>query len=152
MDPTFEFVHGTVHDFVGGVLGDLGVSPADPVFFLLHSFVDCTFEWHRQDKVRSGIDVRYNYPNDSMAHGVGIVNPLGDVIEQLEDSFHLADSPMEPFANLLNIDGNSDSYRNFYLCARRPSCSKHKPKCGSPYLFCETKREKCAPKLTDGGA
>ena len=150
VDPTLEFVHGTVHDYIGGVLGDLGASPSDPLFFMLHSFVDCIFEWHRQDKIARGADVRYNYPNDSVAHGVGIANPVGEIIERVEDSLHLPNLPMRPFDGFTNIDGLSYSYSEHYRCAPRPSCSKHRPKCGSKYLFCETTKEKCAPRLALG--
>jgi len=151
VDPTFEAVHGQVHDYVGGVLGDLGGSPGDPVFFLLHSFVDFVFELHRQAQRRRGVDIRFNYPNDSVALGVGRVPPEGELITSIEDSLHQALDPMLPFDGLLNIDGLSTGYTpRYYRYAPRPTCSTLRPYCGSPYLFCETNRQKCAPKLQEG--
>lgn len=150
IDPTIEAVHGQVHDWVGGVMGDLGGSPADPVFFLLHSFVDCLFEAHRQVQRDRGVDVRFNYPNDTQAMGVGQVPPEGEIVFNIEDSLHQALDPMAPFENFINIDGLSNYYERYYSCAPRPRCTRQRPDCGSPYLFCETQREKCAPKLQEG--
>jgi len=152
VDPTFEAVHGNVHDFVGGVLGDLGGSPGDPIFFLLHSFVDLVFEAHRQVQRQRGVDIRFNYPNDTVALGVGRVPPEGEIVTSADESLHLALRPMLPFQGLLNIDGLSTDYAQYYTFAPRPTCSNQQPNCGSPYLFCETTRQKCAPKLQVGAS
>uniref|UniRef100_A0A914BV37 Tyrosinase copper-binding domain-containing protein n=1 Tax=Acrobeloides nanus TaxID=290746 RepID=A0A914BV37_9BILA len=62
VEKTLEGIHGMVHLFVGGIGGDMGefqTAVGDPVFFLLHGFVDFIFEMWRQTQQYT--DLFYEY-------------------------------------------------------------------------------------------
>ena len=147
VDAFFEGRHGAVHNWVGGPMADLPNSPADPVFWLHHSFIDCLWEdfRDRQRSLRPPVDPRYDYPNDSVVYGVNTQQPDGRMLRRAADSAHYSTNTMEPFGPLRNIDGLSDEYTGvFYRCAGRPRC----PDCGSTNnLFCSRRINKCVPKL-----
>ena len=44
----FEGRHGGPHVWVGGDMATF-CSPSDPVFWLHHGFIDCLWEWFRDD-------------------------------------------------------------------------------------------------------
>ncbi len=152
IDSSFETFHGATHNWVGGVMVNLPVSPSDPVFFLHHSFVDCLFTGMRDNQRARGINVNYDYPNDTVAMGVGMRRQGDGVrIRRPDDSFHYALNEMRPFGPLRNIDGLSDVYENTVRCAPRPTCSRADTSCGgSGYLFCDESTYRCAPKLRLG--
>lgn len=146
----FESHHGALHNWVGGVMANLPISPSDPVFFLHHAFIDCLWEQSRinQAQSRPTLDVRYDYPNDSAALGVGVVQPDGEILRRPQDSHHYSLNIMHPFGPMRNIDGlKTDYFDMFYYCEPSPVCSKDNPDCGSVYMFCDLNSEKCAPKL-----
>ncbi len=152
VDSSFETFHGATHNWVGGVMVHLPNSPSDPMFFLHHGFIDCLFTWMRENQRKQGVDVDFNYPNDTQALGVG-TRRQGDGrrIQRVEDSYHYALNEMRPFAPLRNIDGLSSLYEQDHPCAPRPTCSRSDTSCGgAPYLFCDTSHYKCAPKLRLG--
>lgn len=51
IDNRFESHHGGVHNYVGGVMSELSLSAADPIFFPLHAFFDCLWEQFRQQQL-----------------------------------------------------------------------------------------------------
>ncbi len=61
VDPSFETNHGSVHNFISGVMANLAVSPSDPVFFLHHAYIDCLWEEMRQNQRDRGINVRLDH-------------------------------------------------------------------------------------------
>ena len=153
VDVTFESHHGAVHNWIGGVMGDLPNSPSDPVFFLHHAFIDCLWEQmrSRQRQRVPLVDPRYDYPNDSFALGVGIIQPDGEILTSARRSHHHAENILEPFGPLRNIDGLRNEYFDeFYTCSPSPRCSADNTDCGSAYLFCDRNTFRCAPKLTIG--
>ena len=152
VDPTFESHHGAVHNWVGGVMADVPISPADPLFFMHHAFIDCLWEQQRfLQRFRFGLDPEYDYPNDSVALGVGFPQPDGRILRHAAESYHRSLAPMLPFENIRNIDGLSDVYfARFYTCEASPTCSHSRPHCASPHLFCDVTRYRCAPKLVSG--
>ena len=151
VDSTFETHHGAVHNWVGGVLADLPISPSDPIFFLHHAFIDCLWEQMRIRQRSMGIDPQFDYPNDSIALGVNQSSPNGDLLEFPEASVHYALAIMQPFRPLRNIDGLEDEYFDeFYDCAPSPYCSEEKEDCDTPYLFCEKATLRCLPRLNLG--
>ena len=95
-NPKFEFDHAGTHLFVGGHMGSITCSPNDPVFWLHHSFVDCTWEEFRRTSQRTNRETDYP-PNDDNEY----------------DSAHNANREMVPFGPLRNIDGMSDRYVYF---------------------------------------
>ena len=150
VDAEFEGRHGATHNWVGGVMGDLANSPNDPSFFLHHAFIDCMWEQQRRGQANNGVDVRYAYPNDSRALGVGIVQPDGVLLRRPTDSHHWWANTMEPFGPTTNLDGLKEEYFQHYECMASPSCSQFNPDCGSPYLFCDRSTYRCAPKVRYG--
>ena len=151
VDSTFETHHGSVHNWVGGVLADLPVAPSDPVFFLHHAFIDCLWEQMRIRQRSLGIDTRFDYPNDTVALGVGERQPDGTILQFEEASAHYALAIMQPFRPLRNIDGLADEYFDeFYDCEPSPFCTTQNQDCGSRYLFCERATFRCLPRLSLG--
>ena len=152
IDPTFESHHGAVHNWVGGVMADVPISPADPIFFMHHAFIDCLWEQQRfLQQRRFGVDPRFDYPNDSYALGVRFPQPDGQILRHPSESYHRSLATMQPFGNIRNIDGLSDVYfDHYYTCHSSPTCSRSRPHCGSPYLFCDVTQYRCAPKLMEG--
>uniref|UniRef100_A0A914EAR5 ShKT domain-containing protein n=1 Tax=Acrobeloides nanus TaxID=290746 RepID=A0A914EAR5_9BILA len=125
-----EYTHGNVHLFVGGDMMDQSTSANDPIFFLLHSFVDYIWEMFRNRQNRFSRET--DYPPD---------------LPQCSSFFHTSSAFMSPFEPWNNIDGLSNKYTdNMYEYAPRPQC----PACGgSKYLFCA--RGRCASKIRTGG-
>ena len=152
VDSSFETFHGATHNWVGGVMVNLPSSPSDPMFFLHHGFIDCLFTWMRDNQRSRGVNVDYNYPNDTVAMGVGMRRQGdGRRIQRSEDSLHHSLAEMSPFGPLRNIDGLSSFYEDMIHCAPRPTCSRSDTSCdGSDYLFCDESRYRCAPKLRLG--
>ena len=153
ISPVFESHHGAVHNWVGGIMADIPISPTDPVFYLHHAFLDCLWEQLRsvQRKRNPNFNPEYDYPNDTEALGVGVEQIDGTILNNTQDSYHYALNHMLPFAPLRNIDGHSDIYFNeFYACEPSPICTARNTDCGSPYLFCEIESQRCAPKLQLG--
>uniref|UniRef100_A0A914CPE1 Tyrosinase copper-binding domain-containing protein n=1 Tax=Acrobeloides nanus TaxID=290746 RepID=A0A914CPE1_9BILA len=143
IEKTLENIHGMVHQFVGGMGGDMGefqTSVGDPVFFLLHGFVDLLFEmWRQLHQSRYERENTYREPN-SRCH----------------ISEHYLDTNMRPFmfqgAYIKNKDGLSNNYTDqFYEYESRPSCNVKN--CSSKYLFCDNSKNQrhCGVKIKVGG-
>uniref|UniRef100_A0A914VW86 Tyrosinase copper-binding domain-containing protein n=1 Tax=Plectus sambesii TaxID=2011161 RepID=A0A914VW86_9BILA len=134
VDPTFELVHGVVHMFVGGYMADIAISPNDPTFFMHHCFIDFIWEQWRQSK--QTLERREkDYPADDRSC----------------NDFHYGSHLMQPFA-VKNIDGLLNNYtRDFYYYSPRSQCNNTNPDCGSPYIFCDTKKYRCLSKVQMGG-
>lgn len=134
IDPFFELVHGGVHMFVGGLMEPIEVSTNDPVFYLLHGYVDYLWEQFRQ-KSQTADKRETQYPSDAEAC----------------NSYHYFNASMQPFT-IKNKDGMLNDYTKiYYQYDPTPTCTASYPNCGSPYLFCETKKYKCMSKVRPGG-
>lgn len=48
---SLEVLHDGVHTWVGGDMGDLGLSAFDPVFYFHHAFIDYVWELFRRNQV-----------------------------------------------------------------------------------------------------
>ena len=146
-----EGYHDSAHAWVGGVMNDLAYAPSDPAFFLHAAFVDCLWEGMRSGQRSRGVDPRWVYPNDTVALGVGVPQPDGRVLGRADDSAHHATHTMYPFSPLTNMDGLSNTYTDvYYSCGAVPACAQGSLACGSPYLFCDVRTYRCAPKLRLG--
>lgn len=111
---------------------DIGISPNDPSFYNHHTFLDHLWEQFRQTK-QNPSQRESNYPSN----------------DQSCNNFHYADSTMRPFT-IRNKDGLSNTYtRELFHYQPRPSCSAQS--CGSQYLFCDTRNNRCLSKVKPGG-
>uniref|UniRef100_A0A914HLP2 ShKT domain-containing protein n=1 Tax=Globodera rostochiensis TaxID=31243 RepID=A0A914HLP2_GLORO len=131
-----EYTHGNIHLFIGGDMAEQSTAANDPIFFLLHSFVDFIWEMKRQ---RQGQFERESlYPMDNA---------------QCASALHFGSALMRPFQPWQNRDGMSNKYTdNLYEYAPRPSCQSG-PNCGSKYLFCDRSHgtPRCAAQVKPGG-
>ncbi|VDP12493.1 unnamed protein product [Soboliphyme baturini] len=127
-------MHGAVHEWVGGHMAIIPMSPNDPVFLLLHSFIDSVWELFRQSR-QTPQQRESSYPPDASSCS----------------DMHGANGQMLPFL-LRNIDGLSNSYTDqFYVYDSLPSCSPRTPTCRSPYVFCDVRQYVCVSKVVPGG-
>ena len=60
-DGFFEGKHGAIHAFIGGQLGQLNTAAQEPIFFMLHNFVDYLWWLFRRGQARNGVDPEH-YP------------------------------------------------------------------------------------------
>ena len=88
----FENMHGSVHVFVGGHMGNLVCSPSDPIFWMHHAFVDCIWQKFRDS---SQITPLTEYPSSA-------------------PPAHDGNDNMIPFTGLRNIDGMNTWTSLFY--------------------------------------
>ena len=134
-DTKFEDDHGAVHVYIGGHMLDLTCAANDPIFWLLHAFIDCTWEEFRQNSQET--DPELDYPS-----------------EEHEDysQAHKPYSYMEPFKPLYNIHGLSNHYYNYYsTCAPRVVKCKRHSDCGSDFLWCDRAKRSCRSMIRLGG-
>lgn len=62
-----EAKHGQVHAWIGGAMDNLDYSPADPIFYMHHCFVDAIWEQFRDNQVKRGMDPT-SYPDITGGH------------------------------------------------------------------------------------
>uniref|UniRef100_A0A914CBK1 Tyrosinase copper-binding domain-containing protein n=1 Tax=Acrobeloides nanus TaxID=290746 RepID=A0A914CBK1_9BILA len=136
---SIEYIHGFVHIYVGGHMGKPNTTAEDPIFYMLHSYVDFIWElWRRQKQTREAREMFY-------AHDSRFCSTKS----------HFSRSSMQPWGvwGLTNIDGLSNHYTdNLYDYGPRPIC----PDCmGSKYLFCDRSTTpfgaRCSSKIKIGG-
>ena len=128
----FELDHGLVHCYAGGCLpqgcvGHLGCvscSPNDPIFWLIHGFVDLLWEEWSQ---LPGRDNTYPEPGKNGATQEGIGGPD-----------YLKNAPMKPFPNLINNHGLRQNYYTGYTTRPSKLTCNFDSQCRSPLglLFC----------------
>jgi len=138
-NPGFEGAHGLIHRFVGGFMGNIVLSPNDPVFYSHHAFVDFMWEHFRQAKQTAHQRENYWPP----------VDPTCTVSVEFASKEH----QMRPF-NQTNKDGLSETYtRELYKYDERPQCNAARTACtpASKWLFCDKKSERCITKIVLGG-
>uniref|UniRef100_A0A1I8AZL9 Tyrosinase_Cu-bd domain-containing protein n=1 Tax=Meloidogyne hapla TaxID=6305 RepID=A0A1I8AZL9_MELHA len=110
-----EYVHGGVHKCIGGDMAYLDTSANDPIFPVLHSFVDLVFEQWRQ-KHQNRTQRANDYPKDLPA---------------CSPSCQFKNATMPQFPTLHNWDGLRNEYTyNMYEYAPRPICNAT-TECGS---------------------
>ncbi|XP_062621005.1 uncharacterized protein LOC134282624 [Saccostrea cucullata] len=122
-EDNLEEQHGGIHNWIGGGNGqiaDLETSSQDPAFFNLHAYVDYIWEKFRERQATFGVNPAKDYPED---YGEEAHHPLR----------------LSGFAALRNIDGYSHGLAALVSYKPKPTCSKLRPYCGSPYLRCDTK-------------
>lgn len=128
-DNNLEDHHNQVHIWVGGHMAPPGLAAFDPVFYLLHSYVDLLWEIFRGLQRQRGIDPTTDFPRN---------------ITEIPDGQRYDDP--SGFGNLLNRHGLSNVFTdNIYKYERPPTCTVQNPNCGSDNLRCDTTgaRPKC---------
>lgn len=121
-DNNIEHHHNQVHTWVGGHMAPPALAAFDPLFYMLHSYVDLLWEIFRGLQKRRGIDPTMDYPRNIT------VIPDG---QRYEDP--------SGFGSLLNRHGLSNVFTdNIYKYDRPPSCTQQNPDCGSRHIRCET--------------
>ncbi|GFR98140.1 tyrosinase [Elysia marginata] len=128
VDPQFdmEFHHAAVHVFCGGTMGQLDTAAFDPIFFMLHSFVDYMWELFRTNLRSLGIDPE-DYPD----------------VQDMDSRHHSTAST--GFGDLTQADGYLDSLTDSYEYESAPICTARFPDCGSRYLICLDRISRCVP-------
>ncbi|KAJ8301541.1 hypothetical protein KUTeg_020528, partial [Tegillarca granosa] len=124
----FEMHHNGPHREVGGHMSQLHTATMDPVFFMHHCFMDYIWEVFRT-KIRDvdGVNPETDYPEDWT---------LEFILQRPTD-------PMPRFWGLLNIDGFSNFWTEFYYSYQdQPTCDEVK-ECGSPYYECLRPLNRC---------
>ncbi|KAK3103019.1 hypothetical protein FSP39_015807 [Pinctada imbricata] len=112
-----ELCHAKVHAWIGGTLDNLNYSPADPLFWMHHCYVDYIWELQRQNERRGGRDPDTDYPS--------------------MDDGHNADGIMYPFTNLRNKDGfNRGWIDTYYGYEDAPVRCRRDDSCRSTYYKC----------------
>lgn len=111
-----EFYHNGIHSWVGGDLGFLNTATRDPIFFLLHAFID--YIWWRFQQRQLQLDI----------------DPFTDYPENFGHFRHAPDARMAGFENYVNADGYSSHWTtDIYTYQLSPEC----PHCGhSNWLDC----------------
>ncbi|KAK3101543.1 hypothetical protein FSP39_004333 [Pinctada imbricata] len=110
-----EDIHNSVHNWVGGQMSNIRISPVDPIFFMHHAYIDYLW-WQWQ--MRVGAPRAFEYPPGGS----------GD------------HSPNAPLLNIYlgprytNADGYSARWANMVSYERSPSCSAGT--CNSRFLQC----------------
>ncbi|KAL4234838.1 hypothetical protein ACF0H5_006479 [Mactra antiquata] len=124
-----ELHHGGPHNWVGGQMMGLNTAAHDPVFFMLHAYVDYIWELFRIGQAtRCGINPSIDYP---MSMGQ-----------------HAPNRPMDGFPQYRNIDGIREYWIRFwYRYEYSPTCAPWRPFCGSPYLRCDIPNRRCISEV-----
>nr|ASR73341.1 tyrosinase 2 [Azumapecten farreri] len=106
-----EFYHNSIHRYLGGLLLDISLAPRDPMFFLLHTYVDFLWEQFRQSLIRRGLDAEAYPP---------FQNPR-----------HAPDNTMEGFPEWTNREGYLNDwndriaeYRPTFNCDQSRNCRR----------------------------
>ncbi|CAO4360639.1 unnamed protein product [Caenorhabditis nigoni] len=116
-----EFSHDYVHFFVNGDMSKSYSSSNDVCFVYHHGMIDWIFENWRQN-MQSREEREKDYPKSD---------------ERCFPFWHNGDNSMPLLQPLKNKDALSNGYTDFmYEYYPRSTCSKEKPDCHSPYLFC----------------
>ncbi|XP_053402713.1 uncharacterized protein LOC123550228 [Mercenaria mercenaria] len=128
MDFVSEYHHNAIHNWVGGDMGDIDMAASDPVFYMVHCFLDMYWEKFRnRQKTVCGVNPETDYPlqtggpshgpNDYMTGFDGLKNIDGLKNFWIEDWFNYEDSPLH-----CKTDGDC---RSRYLYCRYGDCVSH---------------------------
>ncbi|KAK3085777.1 hypothetical protein FSP39_008591 [Pinctada imbricata] len=129
-DYNLEQLHNNVHVWVGGLMKNIEIGAFDPVFYLLHSFIDKIWEDFRRKQILSGIDPTRDYPKFYGRSSHAPLAPMG-------------------LAKLTAIDGISDIWREGILYVRQPDCRNVLHQCNSDFLKCDNDKSECVSKTRD---
>ncbi|KAK3578477.1 hypothetical protein CHS0354_038574 [Potamilus streckersoni] len=117
-ETNIELQHNQVHHWINGNMDNLNTAAEDPVFYLLHSYVDHIWEEFRKNLKKIGIDPDLDYPLDYGPEEQAPDAPIG-------------------FGGLHNNDGLNSVFSELVTYAPFPTCTSWNPDCGSPFLKCD---------------
>ncbi|XP_069142295.1 uncharacterized protein [Argopecten irradians] len=119
-----ELRHNSAHSWVGGDVGFMNTASRDPLFFLIHCFVDYIWWRFQQQQINRNIDPSSDYPSNYGPYA------------------HRPNARMEGISGYRNSDGYSNHWtRDIYTYQMSPEC----PDCGgSSWLTCV--RGECVSK------
>ena len=120
-----EQLHNNVHVWVGGVMRKIEIGAFDPVFYVLHAFIDKVWEDFRKHQRSKGIDPTKDYPRVYGRKNHAPFAPMG-------------------LGKLVVVDGISDVW-NQNIEYLHPSCSLHN-ECESKFLRCDHLLGRCNSK------
>lgn len=125
-----EQLHNNVHVWVGGLMRKIEIGAFDPVFYVLHTFIDKVWEDFRVHQRSKEIDPTKDYPEFYGRRNHASFAPMG-------------------LGNLVVIDGISDVW-NKNVVYRQPSCGNSgQNECGSKFLRCDHSTWTCVSKTKD---
>lgn len=125
-----EQLHNNVHVWVGGLMRKIEIGAFDPVFYVLHAFIDKVWEDFRVQQRSKGIDPTKDYPEFYGRRNHAPYAPMG-------------------LGNLVVIDGISDVW-NKNVVYLQPSCGNSaKNECASKFLRCDHSTWTCVSKTKD---
>ncbi|KAK3581167.1 hypothetical protein CHS0354_024700 [Potamilus streckersoni] len=120
----FEEHHNLVHSWIGGEMAKIETSADDPVFFVLHAFIDCIWEEFRTTQKVHGIDPSLDFPVHYGDAKHSLFSPLG-------------------LGNVMTIDALSEAFARRIIYADRPTCSESSTSCDSPFFRCHRSKSVC---------
>ncbi|XP_060075256.1 putative tyrosinase-like protein tyr-3 [Ylistrum balloti] len=131
-ESNIEALHNRVHVWVGGQMRKIEIGAFDPIFYLLHSFVDKIWEDFRSHQRREDVDPQRDYPQFYGRAGHAPLAPMG-------------------LGSLVVLDGLSDVWNHRVQYQPRPTCSATttQSSCDSPYLRCNSKSLCVSITITD---
>ncbi|KAL4234835.1 hypothetical protein ACF0H5_006476 [Mactra antiquata] len=117
--------HGGPHNWIGGHMRTSDTAAHDPVFFMHHAFIDYIWELFRLHQVEDcRVDPTTDYPR-----AIGL---------------HAPKRTMAGFSDFRNIDGIRGYWtQTWYRYEYTPECSQTQRSCGSPYLRCDVRNQRC---------
>ncbi|EFP02964.1 CRE-TYR-5 protein [Caenorhabditis remanei] len=134
-----EFSHDYVHFFVNGDMSKSYSSSNDVCFVYHHGMIDWIFEtWRQNMQTREERETQYPKSDERCFpfwHNGDNSMPLLQVLNSsCFNSYIISEIMSQPHKNK---DALSNGYTDFmYEYYPRSTCSKDKPDCHSPYLFC----------------
>jgi len=130
-DPFLDAVHAAIHVYIGGLMIDPTTAPGDPLFYLLHGFMDNIWEQWRQKK------------QDSLQRETITALPCP------YNPFDLADLQLFPFPIKVK-DAYSNKYTTQFYGYESPTCANSCQ--GSRFLVCNPAIGRCISKVRPGGS
>ena len=126
-----EQLHNNVHVWVGGLMKNIEIGAFDPVFYMLHSFVDKIWEDFRINQKRAIIDPTTDYPQYYGRASHAPMAPMG-------------------LGKLTAIDGISEVWNRRIRYTDQPKCRLAVgTNCGSDFLKCDNVKYQCVSKTKD---
>ncbi|KAI8787268.1 tyrosinase protein tyr-1 [Biomphalaria glabrata] len=125
-----ESFHEGVHAFCGGAMKLFATAAFDPLFYLLHTFIDLIWSLFRDNLKKHGVD------------------PETFPVIKNSSHLHSSDSPTY-FGNLTHADGYSEILANSVTYWKSPVCNETKPDCDSRFLICEKESGRCLPTISN---
>lgn len=132
LNTNLEALHNRIHVWVGGQMRKIEIGAFDPVFYILHSFVDKIWYDFRSLQRTEGLDPEKDYPRFYGRAGHAPLAPMG-------------------LGSLTVLDGLSDVWGQRVQYLSWPTCNRTAapPTCGSPYLQCISHNKLACVSLTN---